>query len=147
MPRDHVKYRVTLLVWSLQPQSPPCKVSRLWALWKRRYNVFLSRDHYVEESRDLFGVVPLFRGTTLLSLRSIGLMEVEVMAFISSNSSSSAKAPMARFTNGLPKCKLMSFFFSWVQLWFILYADWQKYAFFWINTINIIKCSQSMLAT
>ena len=42
----------------------------------------MSRDDDIDMSRDLVGGVPLSYDTTLLSLRSIGLMEVEIIAFV-----------------------------------------------------------------
>ena len=34
------KYQLTLLFWSIHPESPTCYVWEPWALWKCRYNVF-----------------------------------------------------------------------------------------------------------
>ena len=53
------------------------------ALQKWRYNVFnLSPDHNIEVSRDFVGGVPSSLVITLVSLGSIGLMNMEKMAFI-----------------------------------------------------------------
>ena len=43
---------------------------------------YLSRDLDIDMSRDFVGGVPLSYDTIHLSLRSIGLMEVEIMAFV-----------------------------------------------------------------
>ena len=42
----------------------------------------MSRDHNIEESRDFVGGVLLSLVTTLLSLGSIGLIELEIMTFV-----------------------------------------------------------------
>ena len=52
-------------------------------MWKWSYNFFyLLCDSVIEVPRDLDDVVSSSRVTTLLSLRAIDLMEVEIMTFI-----------------------------------------------------------------
>ena len=59
----------------------------------------LSRDQDIEVSRDFVDVVPSSCVTTLLSLGSTDLMEVEIMAFIISVPIP-IPIPMPRFTIG-----------------------------------------------
>ena len=69
--------RCYMALWVGCPH-PNSSLSYVWGLhpsWKWRYNIF-----YL--SRDFVGGVPLSYNTTLLSLRSIGLMKVEIMAFV-----------------------------------------------------------------
>ena len=77
--------RCYMALWVGFPH-PNSSLSYVWGLhasWKWRYNMFyLSRDHNIDMSRDFVGGVALSYNTTLLSLRSIGLMEVEIMAFV-----------------------------------------------------------------
>ena len=73
----------------------------------------MSRDHDIQVSHDFVGAVPLCKVTTLLSLESIGLMELEIIAFVIS-----VPIPFPRFTNGLKiVCfYLMRFIFNVVML-------------------------------
>ena len=43
---------------------------------------YLSRDRDIEVSRDFVGGIPSSKVITLLRLGSIGLMELEIMAFV-----------------------------------------------------------------
>ena len=63
---------------------------------------YLSCDHNVEVSRDFVSGVLSTQATTLLSLGSIGLMELKIMVFvISVPIPFPIPIPMPRFTNGL----------------------------------------------
>ena len=77
------KCHVTLQVRSDHTKSLPCLVWSQHALWKSRYNAFyLSGDRDIEVSRDFVGEVPSSWVTILLRLGFIGLMELEIMAFV-----------------------------------------------------------------